>query len=218
MTETDAIDPVRYMRDASIAGVSQWGQPEGACSRQVHRVACLTPPVARLIMQWVSPGCLATAAAHGSKAVFQLVMWCVLPVQQLAAGSVHYRREDMAMSVSTQDSMFRIDDFKSAVESADAEALAALYHDDAQIDMINQNSPPANPRRIHGKDEISAYLKDVYNRDMKHFIEQRVQQGDTGAFVERCRYADGVGVLAASVFETRNRRIFRQTTVEAWDS
>lgn len=124
----------------------------------------------------------------------------------------------MVMTVSAHASMFQIDDLKRAIESSDAGALVALYDDDAQIDMINQNSPPASPRRLQGKDEISAYLKDVYGRDMTHRVERCVQQEDSGAYIERCTYPDGVGVLAASVFEIRNGRIVHQTTVEAWDS
>lgn len=108
--------------------------------------------------------------------------------------------------------------FARAIEGSDADALVAIYADDAAIDMINQNSPPANPHRLRGKAEISRYFADVRGRAMTHAIERRVQPGESGAFVERCTYPDGFGVLSVSVSETQGGRIMRQATVGAWDS
>lgn len=122
------------------------------------------------------------------------------------------------MDLSTRNEVFDIDAFARAIEASDGDALVVMYDDAAEIDLVNVNAPPARPHRLRGRQEIAAYVTDVCGRAMTHAIERRVQQGDTGAYVERCTYPDGVAVLAASVFETRQGRIVRQTTVEAWDS
>jgi ketosteroid isomerase-like protein len=106
---------------------------------------------------------------------------------------------------------------KQAMEGSDAATLAAMYDDQAVIEVVNQNSPPKNPRRISGKKEIQAYFDDVCGRALKHQFEDEVVAGDHAAYVERCIYPDGVNVLAASTMAMKDGRIMQQTIVEAWD-
>jgi hypothetical protein len=109
------------------------------------------------------------------------------------------------------------DAMKLAFEQADANALAAMYDDQATIEIINQNAPPQNPRRIAGRDEITRYLMDVCGRELEHHFEEQLVAGDHAAYLERCIYPDGVNVLSESIMTLRDGRILRQTTIEAWD-
>ena len=53
---------------------------------------------------------------------------------------------------------------KRAVEGRDADALAAMYADDAVMLVIDHDNPPSNPRRLAGKAAISSYFSDVCGR------------------------------------------------------
>ncbi|MGP4086535.1 nuclear transport factor 2 family protein [Streptomyces sp. KR55] len=95
--------------------------------------------------------------------------------------------------------------------------LLSLYADDAELRVVDRNSQPSHPRLLHGRDEISAMLDDVYSRDMTHKLENCVIQGDRAAFSESCEYADGVRVLAESMITLRGGKIAEQTLIQAWD-
>jgi hypothetical protein len=98
-----------------------------------------------------------------------------------------------------------------------AATLLSLYADDAEIRVVDRNTQPSHPKVLHGKDEISAMLDDVYSRDMTHTLEQCVVQDDRVAFSESCRYADGVRVLSESMLTLRDGKIVDQTMIQAWD-
>lgn len=110
-----------------------------------------------------------------------------------------------------------VDTLRQAVESADLDSLVALYDDDAELRIIDRNSPPSRPRVLHGRDEIAEYLDDVCGRDMTHRIEEAVSGDGHLAFTEACEYADGTRVYCAAMLEIENGRIRRQTNVQAWD-
>ncbi|MFE4666909.1 nuclear transport factor 2 family protein [Streptomyces sp. NPDC056716] len=95
--------------------------------------------------------------------------------------------------------------------------LLALYAGDAEVRVVDQVSGPSHPRVLHGRDEISAMLDDIYGRDMTHTLEDCVIQDDRAAFTESCEYPDGVRVLAESMLSLRDGRIARQTLIQAWD-
>ncbi|MFJ5262271.1 nuclear transport factor 2 family protein [Streptomyces sp. NPDC088387] len=97
------------------------------------------------------------------------------------------------------------------------DTLLALYADDAELRVVDRNSQPSRPMVLHGRDEISAMLDDIYSRDMTHKLENCVIQGDRAAFTESCQYADGVRVLAESMVSLRDGKIVEQTVVQAWD-
>lgn len=95
--------------------------------------------------------------------------------------------------------------------------LLSLYADDAELRVVDRNSQPSHPQVLHGRDEISAMLDDVYSRDMTHKLENCVIQGDRAAYSESCEYADGVRVLAESMITLRGGKIAEQTLIQAWD-
>ncbi|MEU1474644.1 nuclear transport factor 2 family protein [Streptomyces sp. NPDC001668] len=111
---------------------------------------------------------------------------------------------------------FPTDTLRSGIEGNSA-ALLSLYADDAEIRVVDRNTQPSHPMVLHGRDEISAMLEDVYSRDMTHKLEQCVVDGDHAAFSESCLYSDGVRVLSESMLTLRDGKIVEQTIIQAWD-
>ncbi len=106
---------------------------------------------------------------------------------------------------------------RRAIEQLDAETLIGLYADDAELRIVNKNTPPSSPRVLRGKEEITEYLRDVCGRAMAHRIENEVVGENRIAFNEACEYPDGTKVLAATTLEVRGDKVVRHTNVEAWD-
>ena len=112
---------------------------------------------------------------------------------------------------------FDFEAMRRAVEQLDADALVSLYSDDAEMRIVNKNTTPSSPRELHGKEEITDYLRDVCGRAMTHHIENEVIGEDRVAFNEACEYPDGTKVLTATTLDVADGRIVRQVNVEAWD-
>ena len=106
---------------------------------------------------------------------------------------------------------------RRAGEQRDPEAMLELYADDAEIHIVDRNTPPSSPRVLRGKEEIAEYLRDVFGRDMTHTIENEVVGEDRVAFNVACEYPDGTRVLAAQNLEVRDGKIVREVEVVAWD-
>lgn len=106
---------------------------------------------------------------------------------------------------------------KRAVEGRKADALAAMYSDDAVLHVIDRDNPPSAPRKLHGKQAISDYHADVCGRDMTHKIESGLATGNRLAFTQSCAYPDGTKVFCSAMVELKGGKIVRQTVVQAWD-
>ncbi|QIN83142.1 nuclear transport factor 2 family protein [Rubrobacter tropicus] len=109
------------------------------------------------------------------------------------------------------------EEMRRAIEGLDAEALVALYADDAEMRTVNRYSTPSSPKVLRGKAEISEHLRDVCGRAMTHRVENEVVGEDRVAFNEACEYPDGTKVLCAATLEVRGGKVVKQTNVEAWD-
>ncbi|MFF7456003.1 nuclear transport factor 2 family protein [Kitasatospora sp. NPDC008115] len=121
------------------------------------------------------------------------------------------------MTTMAAPSAFDVRALREGIERADPRALLALYADDAELRVVDRKTQPSHPLVMHGRDEIGAMLDDLYGREMSHTLEQVVVQADRLAFLESCRYPDGVRVLVSSTAELRDGRIVDQTSVQAWD-
>ncbi|MFB7474989.1 nuclear transport factor 2 family protein [Kitasatospora sp. NPDC056184] len=121
------------------------------------------------------------------------------------------------MTTMAAPSAFDVRALREGIERADARALLALYADDAELRVVDRKTQPSHPLVMHGRDEIGAMLDDLYAREMSHTLEQVVVQTDRLAFLESCRYPDGIRVLVSSTAELRDGRIVDQTSVQAWD-
>ncbi|GAA1393488.1 nuclear transport factor 2 family protein [Kitasatospora putterlickiae] len=121
------------------------------------------------------------------------------------------------MTTMAAPSAFDVRALREGIERADARTLLALYADDAELRVVDRKTQPSHPLVMHGRDEIGAMLDDRYGREMTHTLEQVVVQADRLAFLESCRYPDGVRVLVSSTAALRDGRIVDQTSVQAWD-
>jgi ketosteroid isomerase-like protein len=107
---------------------------------------------------------------------------------------------------------------RRAIEGRDVTGQLALYAEDAEVRLVDQNNPPREPRLLRGKDAIREWIEDVCARDMTHRVEHEVVSADRAAFTEACRYPDGVNVLCSAVLEIQNGQIVSELGVQAWDA
>ncbi|MFF8594693.1 nuclear transport factor 2 family protein [Streptomyces sp. NPDC015220] len=117
----------------------------------------------------------------------------------------------------TASPSFDTDTLRRGIEDHAASTLLSLYADDAEIRIVDRDTQPSRPKVLHGRDEIGSMLEEVYGRDMTHALEHCVVQGDHVAFLESCRYPDGVRVLAESMISLRDGKISEQIMIQAWD-
>src|ERR1700742_2993128 len=96
---------------------------------------------------------------------------------------------------------------RRAFSDRDADALLALYADDATVEVVDQLNQPSSPRRIRGRAELRAHLTDVFARDMTHAVDIVAAGPDALGYVVRCAYADGTKVVCAATAEVRDGRI-----------
>jgi hypothetical protein len=112
---------------------------------------------------------------------------------------------------------FDTETLRRGVEGQNPQTLLSLYADDAELRIVDRNTQPSHPKVMHGREQISEMLNDVYSRDMTHKLEQCVVQGDQAAFTEFCEYPDGVKVLATSTLALRDGKIVDQILLQEWD-
>jgi ketosteroid isomerase-like protein len=109
------------------------------------------------------------------------------------------------------------EELRRAQEHRDLDAMLNLYADNAEIRIVNRNTPPSSPHVLRGKEAIAEYLRDVFGREMSHTIENEVVGEDRLAFNVACEYPDGTRVLASENVEVRDGKVVRQVEVVAWD-
>ncbi|MGI9538992.1 MAG: nuclear transport factor 2 family protein [Miltoncostaeaceae bacterium] len=104
------------------------------------------------------------------------------------------------------------------IELGDVETLMGLYHADATIEIVDQTAPPSTPNVLSGTAAIRAFYDDISCRDMEHRLATVIVDDAGAAFLERCQYPGGPGVVVASTIELLDGRIARQVMVQSWDA
>ena len=127
-------------------------------------------------------------------------------------------RGDQNMSSVASGGTLDLDALRQGMEGRNLEALLSLYADDAEISIVDQRNPPSHPQILRGRDQIRAFLSEVFGRDITHHVDHIVSGDGTVSFMERCEYPDGLRVLASAVLDIDAGRIVRQEEVQAWDS
>lgn len=112
---------------------------------------------------------------------------------------------------------FDLDRFTRAAEERDAATQLSMYGSDAVVTINNKINQPGHPRVLHGREEIKAWLENMYGRDMTHQVQHRVHDDTGAAYTQACRYPNGTNVLCATVIEFDAGVICGQTVVETWD-
>ena len=107
--------------------------------------------------------------------------------------------------------------FVQALVGRDADALAALYADDAVVTMHDKDHPPGAPLVLTGREAIHEWYRDVCGRNVEHAVPTLIESSDGFAFEERCRYPDGGEVMCVSVATVEGGRIVTQTASQTWD-
>jgi ketosteroid isomerase-like protein len=106
---------------------------------------------------------------------------------------------------------------RRAAERNDAAALADHYADDAEVLIVNRDTPPSSPHVLRGRAQIAEFLEDACSRDIESRIQDEVISKSRVAFNEECEYPDGLKVLTATTLEVQGGKITHQISVEAWD-
>jgi len=112
---------------------------------------------------------------------------------------------------------FDLGRFTRAAEKRDASTQLSMYGPDAVVTIADKVSQPGSPRVLRTRDEIQAWLEDMYGREMTHSVRHRVKDDTGAAYTESCRYPDGTNVLCATVIELEGGMIRGQTVVQVWD-
>lgn len=107
--------------------------------------------------------------------------------------------------------------FVHALIERDADALAALYADDAVVTMHDKDHPPGAPMVLSGREAIHAWYRDVCARNVEHAVPTIIDSASGFAFEEHCRYPSGEGVVCVSVATVAEGRIVTQTSSQTWD-
>jgi hypothetical protein len=136
-------------------------------------------------------------------------------VDPVARRSVRAAEEVRAMAVTNT---LDLDAIRSGYERRDPDAILALYGENAEVRIVDQEHPPSDPMVISGHDQIAAYLRDICSRDLTHEFSDELLGDHRAAMTVRCRYADGMRVHAVETFEVDDDgHIVRETVVQAWD-
>lgn len=112
---------------------------------------------------------------------------------------------------------FDLERFTRAAEERDASTQLEMYAADASITIADKISQPGSPRVLRTREEIKAYLEDLYGRDMTHRVQHKVKDATGAAFTLACQYPDGTNVLCATLLDLEDAQIVNQTVVQVWD-
>jgi len=107
--------------------------------------------------------------------------------------------------------------FVHALVERDADALAALYADDAVLTMHDKDHPPGAPLVLEGREAIHAWYRDVCARNVEHTVPTIIDSDHGFAFEEQCRYPSGEGVVCIAVARVENGLITSLTGSQTWD-
>ena len=119
--------------------------------------------------------------------------------------------------MTEQQTTLDFEALRRAAERNDAGALADHYAEDAEVLIVNRETPPSSPHVLRGRAQIAEFLEDACGRDLESSIQDEVMGEDRIAFNEACEYPDGLKVLTATTLDVRDGKISRQVSVEAWD-
>ena len=112
---------------------------------------------------------------------------------------------------------FDLDRFTRAAEERDAATQLSMYGPDATVTIADKVTQPGSPRVLDRREQIKAWLEDMYGRDMSHSVKHRVADEGGAAYTQACRYPDGTNVLCATVIALGDGQISDQTVVQVWD-
>jgi ketosteroid isomerase-like protein len=120
------------------------------------------------------------------------------------------------MTVKTGRS-FDLDAFRRGYEEWDIDALVSLYADDVELVQIDRDNPPGSPRVRRGREVLRGMFEHCAAAGVKATVEDAVAGDDRAAATITCEFPDGRKVVANSILELQEGRIFRERDVQAGD-
>jgi hypothetical protein len=107
---------------------------------------------------------------------------------------------------------------RHAIERCDLDLMLGFYTADAELSIVNVDTPQGSPFELSGKAEIAKYLRAVFGQGTSHRVEREVLDKNRVTFREACEYPDGSLVGVATTLELRDGKIVRQVDVVAMDA
>jgi ketosteroid isomerase-like protein len=135
----------------------------------------------------------------------------------MEAKKARHRNEPGGSASARSDEERILEVLRDGYEAHDAQALSALYADDAEYVVLNRNYPPSKSLVLRGRDAIGQMLTDVCSREMTHRIDDLTEGDGAVAFTAHCSYPDGCKVVALVRAQIADGRIVREINVSCWD-
>jgi hypothetical protein len=120
-------------------------------------------------------------------------------------------------TVSERGSEFDFAGFKAAMERKDFDGWLGFYADDAEWTEYRHFSPPRDPNRMVGKEQISDLVRRVCGYDLGITIADEVIAPERIAFSIDVALPDGKRIFEHTIIWVEDGKIIRQVDVEAWD-
>ncbi len=112
---------------------------------------------------------------------------------------------------------FDFDAFKHAFEMQDIAAWLSFYDEGAEWIEYRHSSPPRNPNRMVGREQIGAFLDRVKASNVQLSIQDEVLGPTRAAFCVIVTMASGNRIIENVIVHHANGKIVQQVDVEAWD-
>jgi hypothetical protein len=98
-------------------------------------------------------------------------------------------------------------------ERCEYELVLGFYAEDAELSIVNADTPHASPFELRGKADIAKYLRAIFGQGASHRVEREVLGEDRVTYREACEYPDGSRVMVETTLEVREDKIVRQVDV-----
>jgi hypothetical protein len=107
---------------------------------------------------------------------------------------------------------------RGAIERCDPDLMLGFYAEDAELSIVNADTPQGSAFELRGKAEIAKYLRAVFGQGASHRVERGVVGKNRVTFRESCEYPDGSRVRVETTLEVPDGKIVRQVDVVAQDT
>lgn len=119
------------------------------------------------------------------------------------------------MTEQKTTSSLDLETLRRAVEGLDAELLAGLYAEDAEVRVVGHEAPPSSPVILRGREEIAeAYRASYGGQQFIQRVESAVVGEDHLALRVAAEYPDGKRELCGVFLDlNKDGKIARNTTI-----
>src|SRR5918997_2479753 len=107
---------------------------------------------------------------------------------------------------------------RHAIERCDPDLMLGFYAEDAELSIVNADTPQGSAFELRGKAEIAKYLRAVFGQGASYRVERGVVGKNRVTFRESCEYPDGSRVRVETTLEVPDGKIVRQVDVVAQDA